>query len=379
MSSVTAAVIYRVIEQRHPTLLIDEVDSFLSLHEEMRGILNSGHQRDGARVLRSVGDEHEPRDFSTWCPKVLALIGALPSTLDDRSIIVSMRRKTPTERVERLTPAKRRRLRTETTGPLTRQALRWAEDHLEVLIHGEDFSGTPDVALPDDLDDRAQDNWEPLFAIADVIGGDWPDRARTAALALSGPTSRPPDASLGLRLLSTIRSLLEEKFAGQRTVFTEHLLLHLAPLDAFKSRAGKSIDSTGLADVLRPFKIAPGTVRQGEQNRKGYYRADFEDAFERYLSKPETSEMAQSQNDEPSHPSQPNRHAPKHADTGPSQRENVTGPQIDESPHKHWGVTDVTGKSPETPPRPSTKQPVTEVTESRKRPVTESRKQPVTE
>jgi hypothetical protein len=73
-SSVTAAVIYRVIEQRHPTLLIDEVDSFLSLHEEMRGILNSGHQRDGARVLRSVGDEHEPRDFSTWCPKVLALI-----------------------------------------------------------------------------------------------------------------------------------------------------------------------------------------------------------------------------------------------------------------------------------------------------------------
>jgi len=92
-SNVTASVIFRVIEKYHPSLLIDEADSFMRENEELRGIVNSGHRRDSAMVLRNVGDDHEPRSFSTWAPMVIAAIGTLADTIEDRSIVVLMRRK----------------------------------------------------------------------------------------------------------------------------------------------------------------------------------------------------------------------------------------------------------------------------------------------
>ena len=69
-------------------MLIDEADSFLRNSDELRGVLNSGHTRDSAFVIRTVGEDHEPRRFSTWGAKAIALIGKLPDTLADRSIEV---------------------------------------------------------------------------------------------------------------------------------------------------------------------------------------------------------------------------------------------------------------------------------------------------
>lgn len=85
-SSITAAALFRAVEKWRPTLLIDEADSFLGDKEELRGVLNSGHSRSGAFVIRTVGKDFEPRRFSTWAPKAIAMIGKLPGTLADRSI-----------------------------------------------------------------------------------------------------------------------------------------------------------------------------------------------------------------------------------------------------------------------------------------------------
>ena len=82
-----------------PTLLIDEADTFLKENDELRGILNTGHRR-GGQVTRTVGDDHEPRQFSTWAPAVIAMIGRLPDTLNDRSVVISLRRRKPSEKVE---------------------------------------------------------------------------------------------------------------------------------------------------------------------------------------------------------------------------------------------------------------------------------------
>src|SRR5262249_40625703 len=98
-SNVTASAVFRTIEIAIPTLLIDEADTFLKENEELRGILNSGH-RKGTPIIRTVGDDYEPRQFSTWAPAAIAMIGNLPSTLDDRSIAVRLRRRKPTERVQ---------------------------------------------------------------------------------------------------------------------------------------------------------------------------------------------------------------------------------------------------------------------------------------
>lgn len=99
VSGITPSAIFRVIEAAKPTLLIDEADTFTEGNEELRGILNSGHTRTSATIVRTVGDSFEPRAFSTWCPMVLAAIGVLPGTVEDRSIVIPMQRKAPGESV----------------------------------------------------------------------------------------------------------------------------------------------------------------------------------------------------------------------------------------------------------------------------------------
>jgi putative DNA primase/helicase len=52
-------------------VLIDEADTFLGDNDELRGILNGGHNRISAYVWRSVGEDHEPRKFNVWAPNRL--------------------------------------------------------------------------------------------------------------------------------------------------------------------------------------------------------------------------------------------------------------------------------------------------------------------
>ena len=90
-ANATSSALFRVVEMQRPTLLIDEADTFLGENEELRGILNSGHRRGGS-VLRTVSDEHEPRQFSTYSACAIAMIGKLPATLADRSIPIDLKR-----------------------------------------------------------------------------------------------------------------------------------------------------------------------------------------------------------------------------------------------------------------------------------------------
>ena len=167
-ASVTTAAVFRVVEMQRPTLLIDEADTFLSENEALRGILNSGH-RQGGSVIRTVGEDFEPRIFSTYSPCAIALIGKLPGTLADRSVPVDLRRRRPDEAVEAF-----RFDRTGRLDQLARKAARWAIDHSD-HVRGAD----PD--MPAGIFNRAADNWRPLLAIADAAGGEWPRRARRAA------------------------------------------------------------------------------------------------------------------------------------------------------------------------------------------------------
>jgi hypothetical protein len=98
-ANVTAATVFRAIELWRPTLLIDEADTFLAERSDLRGVLNSGHTKASAFVLRCVGDDFLPQQFSTWCPKVFAHIGRVNPTLEDRSVRITLRRRLKTERI----------------------------------------------------------------------------------------------------------------------------------------------------------------------------------------------------------------------------------------------------------------------------------------
>ena len=197
-ANITAAALFRTIEAFRPTLLIDEADSFLPDNEELRGVLNSGHRRGTASIIRTTGDNYEPKAFSTWCAKAIALIGKLPGTLEDRSIEIAMVRKARDEKVERL----RHRVLIQATTDIRRKLARWADDNKELLI-------AADPEIPTELNDRAGDCWRPLLAIADAIGGDWPNLSRAAAITLSAANS-VDDTSIGTQLLADLASIFSE-------------------------------------------------------------------------------------------------------------------------------------------------------------------------
>lgn len=276
-TNVSTPSLFRGIEAFNPTLLIDEVDTFLNRDQETNGILNGGHERDGAFVLRCEGDNHEPRLFSVWCPKVLSGIGRRKDTLEDRSIPIRMKRKAPGQKVEKLPINSGGEFLT-----LRQKMARWSEDHLEELR-----GANPDI--PETLNDRAQDNWWPLFAIADLCGKKWSEKTREVAVILSGDDNQDDD-TWGVQLLSDIREYFKEQSTDR--VSSEDLVQHLLTLEdrdwSEMGRSGKEITKRGVSRILKPFDVKPKTIRPNNgTTAKGYTEEMFEDAFFHYL--PDTS------------------------------------------------------------------------------------------
>lgn len=260
-ANVSPAAVYRTLERERPTLIIDEADSFLGQYEGMRGILNSGHCRETAYVIRCAPKTYEPQRFSTWGAKSVASIGKLPATLQDRSIVIPMQR------------ADVEPVRIEPLLTLQSCCLRWAQDHAAELERAQ-------PKLP--VKSRAADNWRPLVAIADAAGGSWSSRARQAAVALSGERH---EASDGEMLLADIKQYFAEHRADR--VASCNLVAALVRLESrpwVEWRNNRALTVRQLARLLEPFGIHPRTIRCSDSTPKGYLADQFADAFQRYLN-----------------------------------------------------------------------------------------------
>jgi hypothetical protein len=269
-ANITVAALYRAVERFAPTLIVDEADTFLLSNLALRGVINSGHTRSTAFVVRTAG--HEPRLFSTWGARMIALIGRLPATLEDRAIVLPMRRRAPGEPVDRI----RRDALLRRLEPLRRRSARWAVDHLPALR-------AADPAVPEELNDRQADNWRPLLAIADEAGGAWPALARTAARTLAGAVVEA-DTAAPVRLLADLRGLFVTTTADR--LATADIIRHLTALEdrSWGDHAqGQPLTPRRLAALLEGFRVKAKQIRQGPDTRKGYLRSDFTDAFHRYL------------------------------------------------------------------------------------------------
>lgn len=273
-ANISTAALFRVISSHKPTLLIDEADTFLGANDELRGILNSGHRRATASVMRSSGDDHEPRAFQVWSAVAIATIGveSLSDTLRDRSIIVSMRRRRASDHVAPLRESARRQL-----SELRRRVARWVADH------GAELHDVAPI-LPS-LDDRAADSWSPLLAIADYAGGGWQAKARAAAVATSGSRADvADDGDLGVALLADLAGLWPEHEGATTTakLLAGLLTLEARPWSSMKPH-DRPLTARRLAELLKSFDAAPRDLRTPEGTRKGYLRADLADALARYL------------------------------------------------------------------------------------------------
>ncbi len=271
-ANITSPALFRSIETWHPTLLIDEADAFLHDKGELRCVLDSGHEREMAFTLRCVGDDHKPTRFSTWSPKVIAYIGRLHPTLEDRSIRIELRRKLSTETVERVPPG-------NPFLPLRQQGARWAQDNFDTLRRAD-----PD--LPEKLNDRARDNWRPLLAIADACGRDWPAMARQAAMELSAVDD---DETASILLLKDLQSLFEaEAGEGGKNLSSAKVVEKLAQMESRpwpEFGRGKPITAHGVAKLLKPFGIRPRAVVVRGHHLQGYLPEQFDATWARYLPK----------------------------------------------------------------------------------------------
>jgi hypothetical protein len=278
---ISAAALARLIHAQRPTLLLDEMDQAMRGGEEYRSAitatLNSGIRDGGVRVVlqRSKG-AFAPEELSTFCPKALAGIGELPGTVADRCIPIEMKRRLPDEPVERFYE--------DTACPelrvLAENVARWAEQNLRLLSEAR-----PEPLQK--LNDRADEAWQPLFAIAeqlsDAIGND----ARDAAAVLMVDQLVEND-DYGVALLHEIHKLFKQTESDRLS--TNDLLTRLARSRASAwhhwwdryEKAPAAGAAGDLAKRLATFGVKPGTIRIGTGTIKGYQRRNFLEVWERY-------------------------------------------------------------------------------------------------
>lgn len=272
----TPAYIFRKISDPDglPTILYDEIDTVFGPrakeHEELRGVINAGHRR-GAAAGRCVikGKTIETEELPAFCAIAMAGLGNLPDTILSRSIIARMRRRKPTEHVEPY----RRRVHGEEGYRLRDRLAAWAR---QIRTH---LNANP--PMPDGIEDRNADVWEALLSVADAAGGDWPDRARVAAVALVAD-ARGNQPSLGVRLLTDLQTFFRTQ---SDAAWTADILAALHNLEEapWGDLKGKPLDSRKLASLLRPYGVASKQVKIGSVNQRGYCRTDLLDAWARYL------------------------------------------------------------------------------------------------
>jgi hypothetical protein len=269
--SLSAAVLFRLVHQFQPTLLLDELDAYLPQSEELRGLLNAGHKR-GAHAYRCEGERKAVRAFKAFAPAALAGLGLLPATLRDRSLLIPLLAAKPGQLIARFDP-----LNLEAETVLARKLARWASDNFSALA-------ACNPPLPPGAFNRLADNWRPLLAVAQVAGGDWPDRALQAFAQLTSspqPSTQRPQLSSNpqltpqhSQLLSALHTVFTQSAADR--LFSSQIVTALRALPGRPSRGDDhsqaALNETWLGRRLSSLGIRSQTLRIGSRRAKGYLR-----------------------------------------------------------------------------------------------------------
>jgi putative DNA primase/helicase len=302
-ANVSPSALFRVIEELQPTLLIDEADTFLRNNDELRGILNAGYTPDTAFVLRAVSESsssssscssstdsdvlfasannpsiHQSitpppgsgfRQFSTWCPKAIAMIGRLPETLGDRCIIIRMQKKSRDQKCERI--------RDLNVGDLPARCEQFVKANADTIAKAR-------PAIPAQLGDRAADIWEPLLVLADIAGTEWSGLARAAATLT---TQKAQEVNPTAALLADVKSVFEARQADRlwsRTVATA--LNEMSDRPWRELTYGARLTEAWLSRFLRTFGIKNRNISIDGIQARGYYLEDCLQAIVRSHAQP---------------------------------------------------------------------------------------------
>ncbi|NAS21968.1 DUF3631 domain-containing protein [Herbidospora sp. NEAU-GS84] len=277
----SSAAVYRSISSDPPTMLVDEADTIFGPksdgNEDLRGLLNAGHQRNRP-AKRYDATTGRVESIPTFCMAALAGIGAMPDTIEDRAVVVRMRRRLTGETVA---PYRHRR---------DRPPLRQLAEDIAAWLRA-DLAALEQAEPPMPVEDRAADTWEALVVVADFAGGHWPDRARQAVLALTAEADDHGQPSPRIRLLADCRTAFGTDTALPTAVLLERLKDD--PESPWVDYGPAGLTAMKLGVLLREYDIRSTTIRfpPPTGQAKGYQRADFADAWQRYCPEIETAEQ----------------------------------------------------------------------------------------
>ncbi len=277
-----AETLFRVLEAHHPSVFIDEAHLYVKKSDDHEAVLNGGFQKNKP-VWRLVGENHEPKKFDIFAPKCLATIGELQDTIMDRAIVIRMERKRADQTVRPWIYAEG--IEVTELRPLRQKLSRWTNDNQEDLAHQ-----TPEI--PADLlrNDRAVDYWRGLFAIADTAGGDWPSRARAAAVKLSSEATSSPETT-GTELLADLVKIYYPENKPPVDVWPlsnlTFLLNNLSESPWSEINNGKPLTQNKLKTLLRKFGVVSEKRRIGPRSEdrasRGIWRDRLEPLWKAYL------------------------------------------------------------------------------------------------
>jgi hypothetical protein len=278
-TNISPAAVYRLIESRQPTLILDEAQSISRRGSEtseiLRELLNAGIDRN-AKVLRVGGkDRNEIQEFHVYSPKVIALIGKLDNVLADRCLPVSMKRKTKADTVQHY--------RSRVVGPIGAKLLKeieqWAKKHGKRIAKIYDTLDTFDME-----NDRLAELLLPLQAVLVVVDKDRLVELEQYAKVLdkADQTTETP----GVRILTACREIFNNaKTTGEKNFIpTTKLIMKLtsrAEEPWLRWNRGEPITAETLANLLRPYGIH--SSRDKGQKYRGFFAYDFEESWNRYL------------------------------------------------------------------------------------------------
>jgi hypothetical protein len=259
-SNISEAALFRLIEQHHPTLLLDEMEQLQVKGERaqiLRNLLNAGNRRDAVAIRCADGGARIER-CNVFCPKALAAIGSLPDTITDRAICIQMQRRIREEKIERFLFQ-----RVEPEARKIRERFgEWAKYHRETLQAA--YADAPDL---DFLGDRDAEAWMPLFAILAVADPGRLKELRQSAELLSGQKQEDAgDESLSVRALLDAEGALCDSADHVRSA---DLLDRLRAIEE-SPWSSQDFDARRLARLLRPFGIRSKPFRDGEATPRGY-------------------------------------------------------------------------------------------------------------
>jgi putative DNA primase/helicase len=263
---------YRYIDRFNPTMVVDDADRLLARRDDLAEIINASWSR-GACVDRTDPNTGRVVSYNIFCPKVLNGIDLMPHlrpATRTRCITIQMWRKLPHEQITDF-----REAADDEGFPTLRSKLsRWATDNMPTLKKAK-------PKLPKGYTNRLADNFTLLLAIAELAGGDWPKRARAAALKFAPSDD---DASYGVRLLAIMRKLFAKHGRQLTSDQAVKLLAATEEPDWIDYRGqGRAITKHEVAALLRPFGIRPKHFRHRGQPTRGYEANQFKMAFTHYL------------------------------------------------------------------------------------------------